>query len=263
MNLRPLGATGILVSPIGLGTVKLGRNQGTKYPRVYPLPDDAACIALLEQAVRLGVNLIDTAPAYGTSEERLGKLLKGHRKEWVLFSKAGEEFEDGVSRFDFSAAGIRASVERSLKKLGTDRLDGVLLHSDGVIETVPARDEAVGELRRLQKQGKIRAVGASTKTAAGGMWAVEVCDVVMLTLNPLEVGDAAAIRRAAEMGVGVLIKKALNSGHLAAGPRTDPAEHALRFAFSHQGVTSVVVGTLSPQHLEDNVRAAERAISGA
>lgn len=263
MNLRPLGSTGMLVSPVGLGTVKLGRNQGTKYPKVYPLPDDDACAALLDKAVLLGVNLLDTAPAYGVSEARLGALLKGRRNEWVLFTKAGEEFEDGVSRFDFSPPAIRASVERSLTRLRTDRLDGVLLHSDGIIETLPARDEAMGELRRLQKQGKIRAVGASTKTAAGGMWAVDTCDVVMLTLNPREASDAPAIAHAAEMGVGVLVKKALDSGHLAAGPRTDPVEHAHRFVFSHRGVSSVVVGTTNPAHLEDNVRAAERAIIGA
>lgn len=263
MNHHQLGHTGIRVSPIGLGTVKLGRNQGTKYPKVYPLPDDAEATALLDRAEMLGVNLLDTAPAYGTSEERLGKLLKGRREGWLIFSKAGEEFENGVSRFDFSPQAIRASVERSLQRLGTDRLDGVLLHSDGVIELAPERDAALGELRLLQKQGKVRAVGASTKTPAGARWAVESSDVVMLTLNPREAADAPAIAHAGELGVGVLVKKAFSSGHLAAGPHTDPVEHAMRFVFSHRGVTSAVIGTVNPDHLEDAVLAAQRALIGA
>src|SRR5690554_4390721 len=108
---RPLGNTGLQVSPLGLGTVKIGRNQGVKYPS--------------------GINLPDTAPAYGTSEERLGPLLQGQRQDWVLCTKVGEEFVDGQSRFDFSAAHTRFSVQRSLQRLHTDYLDLVLVHSSG------------------------------------------------------------------------------------------------------------------------------------
>lgn len=76
---RPLGDTGLIVSPLGLGTVKLGRDQGVKYPNGFTIPDDAAARALLDQARALGINLIDTAPAYGVSEQRLGPLLRGQR----------------------------------------------------------------------------------------------------------------------------------------------------------------------------------------
>ena len=79
----------------------------------------------------LGINLIDTAPAYGRSEERLGPLLRGQRQDWVIVSKVGEEFADGLSRHDFSAAHTRMSVERSLQRLETDFIDLVLVHSDG------------------------------------------------------------------------------------------------------------------------------------
>lgn len=89
---RPLGSTGILVSPLGLGTVKLGRDQGVKYPNGFQIPNDDEARMLLRQAQQLGINLIDTAPAYGRSEERLGPLLRDQRKDWVIVSKVGEEF---------------------------------------------------------------------------------------------------------------------------------------------------------------------------
>ena len=69
-----LGNTGIEVSALGLGTVKLGRNEGVKYPSGFELPDDASVSRLLQLAADAGINLLDTAPAYGSSEERIGKL---------------------------------------------------------------------------------------------------------------------------------------------------------------------------------------------
>ncbi len=86
MELRDLGGTGIRVSSLGLGTVKFGRNEQVKYPRAFQLPDDRQIRALLELAIDLGINLLDTAPAYGSSMERLGKLLPGPRERWVIVS---------------------------------------------------------------------------------------------------------------------------------------------------------------------------------
>ncbi len=264
MALRPLGKTGIRVGPIGLGTVKLGRTEGVKYPRPFEIPDDRAALELLETAESLGVNLIDTAPAYGASEERLGNLLRGRRDRWIIATKAGEDFESGVSRFDFSPGAVRASVEQSLGRLRTDRLDIVLLHSDGHDIEIIERSGALEALERLRTEGKARAVGVSTKTPEGGVLAAERCDVVMLTCNPGYTDDEPAIAAAHGHGCGVLIKKALASGHLApTGAGEDPVEASLRFVFSHAGVSSVVIGTISPAHLRSNVEAAQRAIAGS
>ena len=76
MPRRRLGRTGIEVGVLGLGTVKFGRDQGLKYPRGFTIPDDRAVRALLDLARDLGINLLDTAPAYGDSEARLGRLLR-------------------------------------------------------------------------------------------------------------------------------------------------------------------------------------------
>ena len=154
-HLRPLGRTGLMVAPIGLGTVKIGRTQGVTYPQPFELPDDDAVRSLLGAAHECGVNLIDTAPAYGTSEERLGRLLPGPRDRWVIVTKCGEEFEDGRSRFDFSAPATRASVERSLRRLRTDYLDVVLIHSDGRDEAILNDEDALGELVELKRRGLI------------------------------------------------------------------------------------------------------------
>ena len=131
MQRRSLGTTDIQVSILGLGTVKFGRNTGVHYPQTFALPTDTELANLLARAHSLGINLLDTAPAYGNSEERIGKLIVHNRHQWVVTTKAGEEFHEGQSHFDFSKAAIQKSIARSLKRLRTDYLDAVLVHSSG------------------------------------------------------------------------------------------------------------------------------------
>lgn len=262
-HLRPLGRTGLMVAPIGLGTVKIGRTQGVIYPQPFDLPDDDGVRSLLDAASHCGVNLIDTAPAYGTSEERLGRLLPGPRDHWVIITKCGEEFSDGQARFDFSAAATRASVERSLRRLATDYLDVVLIHSDGRDEHILTREGALGELTELKRRGLVRAVGISTKTPAGGLLATQLCDVVMITLNPRARADEVVAVAAENAGAGILVKKALLSGHLtdpALG--SDPVRGCLDSVLGTAGVSSAIIGTLSPAHLRQAVAAAESVLDG-
>jgi len=247
MERRPLGRTGLEVSLLGLGTVKLGRATGVKYPHAFSIPDDDQARRLLDTASQLGINLLDTAPAYGSSEARLGELLRGRRERWVLCTKVGEEFADGRSQFDFSAAHTRASVLRSLQRLGTEVLDVVLIHSDGD-DLARLDGPAFATLQEMKEQGLIRAVGISHKTVAGAERALELgCDVIMATLNPQHTGELDVIAEAGRRGCGVLIKKALASGH--AGP------DGLAFAARQPGVSSIVVGTVNPAHLRANAAA--------
>ncbi len=259
MTPRPLGETGLRVSPIALGAVKLGRTAGLKHPEPFDLPSDDEAADLLAFARDLGVNLIDTAPAYGTSEERLGRLLAPHREHFLISTKAGEEFDGAGSTFDFSEEAVTRSVERSLRRLGTEYLDVVLLHSDGDDAAVLSSGGA-DALFTLKRQGKIRAVGASTKTVEGALAAVQTLDVAMLTLNPAHTDELPAIQLAHQVGSGVLIKKALLSGHVAASePAANgrpSAEACLRLALSTAGVSSVVVGTIRREHLEQAVAVA-------
>ena len=271
MPRKRLGRTDIEISTFGLGTVKFGRTQSLKYPQAFALPSDEQVRALLTCARDMGVNFLDTAPSYGYSEERLGELLRKERKHWVISTKVGEEFEadkfsdEGTSRFDFSAKHTRMSVERSLRRLRTDYLDLVLIHSDGNDLEILQNAEVLHTLQQLKQEGWIRALGISSKTLEGGLLAAEHCDAVMLMYNEDYPDEEAVIAKSAQQGASVLLKKVLASGHIChdAPPvqteTQDPIQSALNFAYAQSGVTSAIIGTVNLQHLHANLIKALRA----
>jgi aryl-alcohol dehydrogenase-like predicted oxidoreductase len=159
MNLerRVLGSTVIEISCIGLGSVKFGRNEEVKYPKHFSLPTDMEIERLLDIAQAEGINLIDTAPAYGSSEQRIGRLLKG-RDQWVICTKVGERFITGKSIYDFTAKKTIESVEKSLRHLNTDYLDIVLIHSDGHDQAILDSTDCMQTLLEMKNAGKIRLI---------------------------------------------------------------------------------------------------------
>ena len=252
MQKRALGSTGIDVSVLGLGTVKIGRNQQVKYPTGFELPDDDSVVELFELARSLGINFIDTAPAYGSSEQRLGELLPD-RHDWVIVTKVGEIFENGESRFDFSYDYTIASIEQSLRKLRRDVLDVVLVHSDGNDMDIINREPVFDALESAKSKGLIKAYGMSSKTVEGGSWVVQHCDVVMATAN-LEYDDERPVLELAEkLHKGVIIKKGLQSGHADSASGGTGVETAFSHILGQPGVSSMIVGTINKQHLRDNV----------
>ncbi|OGT43195.1 MAG: aldo/keto reductase [Gammaproteobacteria bacterium RIFCSPHIGHO2_12_FULL_37_34] len=253
MQKRCLGQSGIEVSVIGLGTVKFGRNEGVTYPAAFQLPTDQVLECLLHEAYDLGVNLIDTAPAYGISEERIGKLLQGRRLDWVISTKVGEAFHDGVSQFDFSEQGIVHSVERSLQRLQTDYLDVVLVHSNGDDVRLIEQEHVFVTLSKLKKSGKIRVFGMSTKTIAGGLLTVKHADVAMVTYNLLHLEEQKIIREANQQQKGIFVKKGLVSGHLQHIHSQHPVKDSLQFILAEPGVSSVIIGSINPLHVRENV----------
>lgn len=256
--LRPLPGTDMTVSALGLGTVKIGRNEQVKYPGAFSIPDDDAVRTLLAQARELGINLLDTAPAYGTSEERLGQLLT-NRKDWIIVTKTGEEFRGGASHFDFSAAHTRMSIERSLRRLRTDYLDIVLIHSDGNDEKILSETGCVAALQDCKREGLVRAIGMSTKTMAGALRAVRELDAVMLTYNLQQKDEKPAIVFARELGKAVFVKKGLMSGHVQQEGR-DLVRESLSLVLGEPGVHSLIAGTIDPSHLAANVRMAREIL---
>jgi aryl-alcohol dehydrogenase-like predicted oxidoreductase len=249
MNLphKQLGDTDLNASIIGLGTVKFGRNTDVKYPTAFELPSDKQAADLLSLAKDLNINLLDTAPAYGNSEERLGKLLKGQRKDWIIVGKAGEEYINQKSSYDFTPQAILNSIKRSLKNLNTDFIDLLLIHSDGNDEEIINKYGVFDTLNQAKQQGLIRYSGMSTKTVTGGLLTLKNSDVAMVTYNPSYTDELPVIEYAAQNNKGILIKKALSSGHL-------DMPSAMQFIWQQPGISSIILGTINPQHLRDNVK---------
>jgi aryl-alcohol dehydrogenase-like predicted oxidoreductase len=249
MDSRRLGNTGLSLFPLGLGTVKIGRNRDVKYPRAFELPSDAEVERLLDTALAEGVTLWDTAPAYGRAEERLGPFVARHRARLLLCGKAGESFDDAGSTHDFRAEAIVQSVEQSLVRLRTDHLDLLLLHSDGRDTEILEQTDALEGLQRLRSAGKIRFAGMSAKTERGIDAAGASLDVVMAPYSAARPEHAEALRRVAARGCGVLAIKVLDQGH-----RADAVRESLHHALGQEFVHAVVLGTSSATHLAEAAR---------
>jgi aryl-alcohol dehydrogenase-like predicted oxidoreductase len=245
---RPLGLSGLEVTPIGFGAFKIGRNLGARYPSGYDLPDEDEATRLVRAVLDLGVNYIDTAPAYGVSEERIGRFAGN--LPCVISTKVGEAFENGRSTFDFSRAAVTASIERSRKRLAREVLDLVFVHSDGRDLDVIEHTDAVPALVDLREGGSVRAIGFSGKTVEGARRALDWADAIMVEYHLGDRSHEGVIADAAGRGVGVVVKKGLASGRL-------DAAGSIRFVLSNPHVTSMVIGGLSADHMRANIGVAE------
>lgn len=254
---RPFTVLERSVAAIGFGAFKLGRNEGTKYGRAYDLPGDVESARLLNEVLDLGMDVVDTAPAYGLSEARVGAALAARRSEFVISTKAGEEWIGGESVHDFSEHAIETSVCRSLVRLRASMLDAVFIHSDGRDLAVLGESDAVGTLDRLRRQGLLRAVGFSGKSVEGGLAALADprIDAVMVEYNPLVPAQRPVLDAAGELGKAVFVKKPLASGAV-------PPAEAIPFALAHPAVTCILVGGLRADHLDEVCRIAVRASAG-
>ncbi|WP_174732121.1 aldo/keto reductase [Mesobacillus harenae] len=155
-----IGKTALYVNPIGLGTNAVGGHN------LFPNLDDEAGRELVRTGLANGINFLDTAFIYGPkrSEEIIGEVVKenGNRSEIVIASKAsykkvGEDARKDVVH-DNSPAFLKQSVEESLKRLQTDYIDLFYIHFP---DKDTPKDEAVGALKELKDEGKIRAIGVS------------------------------------------------------------------------------------------------------
>lgn len=155
VNYRNLGATGLEVSALSLGVSAFGGAYG-------PV-DDRGCKDCVDQALSLGINLIDTSPYYGLtkSEEVLGRCLSGiPRDRYILSTKIGR-YGLTIDQFDFSADRVRRSVNESLQRLRVDHVDIILCHDVEFGSLDQVVEETIPTLREVVKQGKARFVGIS------------------------------------------------------------------------------------------------------
>ena len=264
---RPLGSTGLEVSVLGFGAGPVGS----------PELSESQAEALLNGVLDAGINLLDTAPSYGQSEERIGRYLQGRRHEFVLSTKCGYGVP-GVE--DWTAPCITQGIELALRRLRTDFLDIVHFHSCPV--DVLERPGVVDALRRAVEQGKVR-VAAYSGDNAPLRWALHsgAFGSVQTSVN---VFDQRVLDRglpeATQRGMGVIAKRPLGNAPWRFSERPDApdiatywdrmramgldtggldwSELALRFAAFVPGVASCIVGTTRTENLQRNLRALDQ-----
>ncbi|MBA3683632.1 MAG: aldo/keto reductase [Planctomycetes bacterium] len=218
MHQRVLGRTGIAVSEIGVGAWQLGGPlilDGK--PDGHPDIGEAAAIALIQRCGdELGIDLVDTAEQYGAgeSERRVGKALAGRRDRWAISTKFGALVGPGGERInDPSAARVPVSLEGSLRRLRTDRVDIYLCH----VGPEPRElDGVAGALAELKRAGKVRAVGISTANPEHCRWFLDrgMLDIVQYPRSLLSAPDEPVSALVAASGAGGIVRGAFAGGRL-------------------------------------------------
>lgn len=283
MQHRRLGRTELMVSDIGFGALEIGRPWGIRSPDDPGLPPPFEDVErLLNRALDLGINFLDTAAAYEDSEERVGRALAHRRGEYYLATKFGERFRTGEgSHYDFSAPAATRFLEHSLSALRTDYVDLWQIHCGANdLETVTS-EETIGAMQRAKAEGKARFLGVSPGSVEAAMAAIAsgVYDTLQLTYNLYDrTMEETVLPAARAADVGVIVKWPLGGGHLTPKFERLGEEHAarkaeserlravaarhgmtlpdlaLRFVLSNDAVSTVIAGTRRLAHLEANVR---------
>jgi aryl-alcohol dehydrogenase-like predicted oxidoreductase len=290
MQYRDLGATGLRVSEIGLGCGPLGHDPEADYA---PLLERA-----LELGVNF-FDTADFY-AQSRSEEWLGKVLSSRRDQVVLATKFGTvRKESGELGKDWSVANMRRALEGSLRRLRTDYIDLYQLHSPP--PSVLDSDDLLAALQELKEAGKIRFYGISLDDGRFGIDAIRRwnVDAIQIMFNLFHQEPAETFfPAAAEAGVGVIVKVPLDSGMLGGdlGPGSDRkfddprerwggdltarrqrlidelrfltegtgrtiAQAALQFVLSFDAVSTAIPGTVSIDHLEEDIAASGGRLS--
>jgi len=242
MPLRKLGKTGELVSILGLG----GSFTIAASDRV----EEAEKI--IHRALDLGVNYIDTAPSYGSSEKNIGQAIKDRRGEAFLASKTLDRTYEGTMEL----------FHQSLERLQTDYLDLLQvhgLHSEDELEQVLADGGALAALDELKQEGLIRFTGVTGhRDPQVLLEALERYDFdcILLSLNPADpyyqpLQDA-VLPLAKEKDMGIIAMKVAAYGRIFRDDGLDSMEKALNYALSFP-VSSAVVGISTAQELEENI----------
>lgn len=272
---RRLGNTGLEVTRIGFGALEIGRNWGVGDAAATQRPDAEDAAHMLNGVLQLGVNLIDTASAYHRSEERIGETLATRRDEYILATKCGEYSVEPNTFYDFSYEGIARSIDESLRKLRTDSVDILQIHFGPNPQQVLDDGETVRAMKDAQAAGKAKFLGASP-----GNDVLENCidsgdfDVLQIGYSLLDRGADELISRAADKGIGVLIRSGLAGGWLTprvlAMPENERPENvrallnvvdgdadklqelALQFLRAHDGISSVLIGSKNLENFRRN-----------
>lgn len=270
MKYSNLGKTGLKVSQLSLGTVELGLNYGINEPGDSGKPDEGHSIHLLKRAADAGINLFDTAPSYGCSEELLGKAF-ANSNDCIITTKVNVPPEDADAK-----KLIRASLAESRQKLQKPSLDIVQVHNATADTFV--NSDVFNILAKEKDAGNIRFIGASVYEPENALAAIDsgMVDVIQIAYNVLDQRmDEMVLHRAESEGIGVMGRSVYLKGVLTerakwlpehCTPLREASEHvkkkmnltswndlsefALRFALSNPMIDSVLVGVSNEVELD-------------
>jgi hypothetical protein len=267
MEKRKFGKTDMEFSVLGFGGAEIGWNNES----------EQTVEKLLNSAIDAGLNVIDTAAAYKTSEKLIGEAVGNRRKEFYLLTKCGAL--DAFTRYDWSKKGVLETIEQSLRNLKTDYLDVAQLHSCS--SEILNRGEAIEGLLRAQEKGYARYIGYSGDNEhARTAIEIDVFDSLQISVSiadqmPIE-GNIAL---AAEKGLGIIAKRPIANAvwrHDSKPPDSYHHEYwdrlqklkfdfldksqeeitaiALRFTMTIPGVATMIVGTTKPDRWQENAK---------
>jgi aryl-alcohol dehydrogenase-like predicted oxidoreductase len=273
-----LGRTGLDVTRLSFGAMEI---RGSRIWGGRAVTDQQA-ETILNAVLDEGINFIDTANDYGRSEEFIGKYIAHRRDEFYLATKCGCTVVRRDANTDdtphvWTRDNLFRGLNESLERMKTHYIDILQLHNPPVEET--EKNQLVEALREMQQQGKVRFISISTTLPHLPTylhWGV--FDTFQIPYSALEREHEEWISRAAEAGIGTIIRGGVARGEFGIGlgnedrwkkfeeagldelrePGESRTAFLLRFTLSHPHVHTIIVGTLYPEHLRENIAAVEQ-----
>ncbi len=276
MQMVDFGNTGYKVSRLGAGLAEIGMELS------FDEVEQAGNV--LNNALDMGINFLDTAACYEISEELIGRTVASRRDEYVLVTKAGHARGDGLNGSDWTYDTVRDSIDRSLRRLNTDYVDLVQLHSCGIPDL--EKGDIIRALQDARDAGKTRMIGYSGDNEAAH-WAVDsgLFDTLQTSFNLVEqrAYTTGLLEKCGNSGIGVIVKRPIagatwgmaksglsssrrgydntylersikvqSQGDVPGDPE-DPIVAAMGFTLAHPEVHVAIIGTKNPRHMASNI----------